>query len=154
MINISGSHTFDVPRERVWPRIFDPISLMGLIPGCEEIVQTAPGEYQGKLRLGVAGIRGTYHSLVKIVEEAPPERCCFEGVLSGPTGVIQGQARFTLIDCGATSQIQYEASGVISGALATINPRFIDRTVESLVRIGLVCLNKQLKAQPYPVDEE
>jgi uncharacterized protein len=153
MINLSGSYIFEVPREQVWPRIFDPISLMCLIPGCEEIVQTAPGEYKGRLRVGMAAIRGTYQSIVKVVKEVPPELCIFDGELSGPTGIVQGQAIFTLFDLGETSRIQYEGKGIITGALAFINHRFIEGAAESLIKMGLVCLNKQLKDQPDSNDE-
>jgi carbon monoxide dehydrogenase subunit G len=82
---------------------------------------------------------------VKILEEVPPERCVLAGELAGPTGVVQGEASFTLSDLGQASQVHYEGSGIITGALASVNPRFIEATVNSFIKIGLACLNKQLK---------
>jgi carbon monoxide dehydrogenase subunit G len=134
-------------REQVWPRIFDPACLMCLIPGCESIVQTGPDEYRGRFRFGAASIRGTYRSIVKIIEALPPEFCIFEGEMNGTAGVVRGQARFDLIDTGADCRIDYEARGIITGVLATIHPRFIRGIAESLIKIGLVGLNNQLKSQ-------
>ena len=71
MIYITGSYPIHAPIEMVWPRIFDPAASMSLIPGCQQLTETAPGEFRGQIQVGVASISGVYDTLVRVVEQDP-----------------------------------------------------------------------------------
>jgi arylformamidase len=148
MIHITGSYQLDMPVELIWPRIFDPASLMGLIPGCQQITQTNLDEYRGQVQVGVAGVSGQYDTCVKVVEHQAPNFCRFEGEVSGPTGTVTGQASFSLKEVEQSTILEYEASVMITGALARLNPRFIEGVIQTLIKLGLARLNQQL--QPVP----
>jgi carbon monoxide dehydrogenase subunit G len=45
------------------------------------------------------------------------------------------------------SLIEYQAKGLITGALAKLSPRFIEGVAQTLIKLGLANLNKQLQAQ-------
>jgi carbon monoxide dehydrogenase subunit G len=45
------------------------------------------------------------------------------------------------------SLIEYEAKGMITGALAKLSPRFVKGVAQTLINMGLADLNKQLRAQ-------
>jgi len=147
MIKISGSCELEAAREKVWPRIFDPISLMEMIPGCQRLERVGVDEYRGQIQIGVAGVSGTYDTYVTVVEQIPPGYCRFEGEVSGATGTIKGQASFQLKEVERNSQVTYEAQTIITGALAKLSPRFIEGTVQMLIKLGMARLNRQLKAQ-------
>ena len=148
MIKITGQAFLESTREQVWPRIFNPRSLMSLIPGCEDLEQLAPDEYKGKIRIGVASISGSYDVVVKVVEVNPPHRCSFTGEVTGPTGTVKGGATFTLQEVNTKSLIEYEANALITGALAKVNPRFVEEIVKNLIKSGMARLNKQLEQEP------
>ena len=147
-MRISGSYLLEAPGERVWPVIFDPRSLMNLIPGCQQLERVGENEYRGQIQIGVAAVRGVYETSVRVLEQSPLSRCRLEGEVSGPAGVIQGQASFVLkeVEDGKT-QLDYEADATITGALAQLSPRFIEGLVRTLIRHGLTELNQQLRAQ-------
>jgi carbon monoxide dehydrogenase subunit G len=148
MVKIAGSYQFQASVDKAWPHIFDPQSLMGLIPGCQQLEQVSPNEYHGQIQVGVAGVSGTYASVVRVVEVDPLRHCRFQGEISGGAGGIQGEASFRLKEVSRDqSCIEYEAQGIITGALATLSPRFVEGVARTLINRGLANLNKQLANQ-------
>lgn len=143
MIHIIGSHPIRAPKELIWARIFDPAALMSLIPGCQQLEQGSPDEYRGQVQIGVASISGVYDTRVRIVDHEPLQCCRFEGEVSGPTGVITGEASFSLQEVDDSNLIAYEGKALITGALARLNPRFIEGVVQSLINMGLARLDEQ-----------
>ena len=148
MVEIVGSYELEASIDEVWPRIFDPTSLMSLIPGCQQLEQVGPDEYQGQIQVGVAAVSGIYESYVRVVEREPPHKCRFEGEVSGATGTIKGDASFTLKEVNEhNSLIEYQAKGMITGALAKLSPRFVEGVSQTLIKLGLATLNRGLRAQ-------
>ena len=148
MVEIVGSYELEASIDEVWPRIFDPTSLMSLIPGCQQLEQVGPDEYQGHIQVGVAAVSGIYESYVRVVEREPPHKCRFEGEVSGATGTIKGDASFTLKEVNEhNSLIEYQAKGMITGALAKLSPRFVEGVSQTLIKLGLATLNRGLRAQ-------
>lgn len=148
MITIVGSYELEAAIDKVWPRIFDPKSLMSLIPGCQQLEQVGPDEYRGQIRVGIAAVSGTYESYVRVLDHDPPFGCHFKGEVSGSTGTIKGEASFFLKGAKENnSLIEYEAKGIITGALAKLSPRFVKGVAQTLINMGLADLNKQLRAQ-------
>jgi carbon monoxide dehydrogenase subunit G len=147
MIEIKGSYRLAAPRERVWPVIFDPNALMGLIPGCNHLEQTSPDEYRGQVKVGIASVSGTYNMFVKVVRSEPPEFCQFEGEISGPTGLIKGTAFFTLNEVEEKSVIGFQAQSLVTGALGKLSYRFIEGVVQTFIKVGLANLDKQLQQE-------
>jgi carbon monoxide dehydrogenase subunit G len=45
------------------------------------------------------------------------------------------------------SLIEYRAKGMITGALAKLSPRFVEGVAQTLIKLGLASLNRQLQAQ-------
>lgn len=150
MVEIVGSYQLEASIDEVWPHIFDPTSLMSLIPGCQQLEQVGPDEYRGRIQVVIAAVGGTYDSHVKVVERAAPHRCRFEGEVSGSAGRVRGSASFILreVEGGNNSFIEYQAKGMITGALAKLNPRYVEGIARTLINQGLVNLNQRLRDQP------
>ena len=147
MLHLRDTCTLESPPERIWPRIFDPISLMGMIPGCEHIEEVAPGEYRGRMRVGIAAVAGVFDTLVRVLESDPPHTCRLHGEVSGPTGVIAGEAAFRLEAAGEQTVLAYEGSAMITGALGQMNPRFVEGVARTLIQHGLHKLNRELRGE-------
>jgi carbon monoxide dehydrogenase subunit G len=82
---------------------------------------------------------------VRIIESAPPDFCRFEGEIQGKTGTIEGEAAFQIEDQNGYSLVSYTATGVITGALSLISPRFIEGAVNSMIKQGLAACEKKLR---------
>ena len=54
-MKLSGSHTFNAPREKVWATLIDIEALRTLIPGVESLEEVEPNTYKGVAKIGVAG---------------------------------------------------------------------------------------------------
>jgi len=67
MTKITGSYELEAAREIVWPRIYDPVSLMELIPGCQRLEKIGVDEYSGQIQIGVAGVIAVKFRLVWLV---------------------------------------------------------------------------------------
>jgi uncharacterized protein len=144
-MRVSGSYTLDAPRSVVWPRIFDPSSLISLIPGCQRLEQVSPGEYRGQLLVWLSAVNGAYETYVKVEDQAEPDHCRFRGEVTGPTGVISGTAAFTLEALpDQRTLLDYQADGLVTGALGKLNARFLEGVAHTLIQQGLVKLNEEL----------
>jgi carbon monoxide dehydrogenase subunit G len=142
-MDISGSYILNAPAEQVWPLIFDPNSLICLVPGCQHLDQVAPDEYRGQMIVGVAAVSGKYDTVVKISEANAPNYCAFEGQVTGPTGTITGQASFSLKGVDKDTIIEYHAQGLVTGALGTISPRILESIANTFIKQGMGMLNKK-----------
>jgi carbon monoxide dehydrogenase subunit G len=139
-MRISGQATLDAPRESIWPLIFDPRSLLELLPGCEDVAQVASDEYRARLALRVPAVAGVYEARVRVLDSDPPASCRFEGEASGPAGRVAGNASFILAaDLGGT-RIDYTGDAAISGPLACMNPRFAEGIARTFINQGLAKL--------------
>lgn len=144
LMKIANHYTFTVPRERIWPLIYDPAALAGLIPGCEKLEQVSPDEYRGQIQLRLPAVVGTYQTYVKLVEREEPNYCLFEGEVNGAPGSVKGTASFKLETIGETETLMtYEGQGFISGPLGQLNSRFIEGIANTLIKQGLHKLNEQ-----------
>lgn len=139
-MKIAGQSTLDATAEAIWPLIFDPRTLMQLLPGCDQVEQIAPDEYRSRLTLRVPGIAGTYETWVKVLEYEAPNFCRIQGEANGPGGSVRGQAGFSLQPEAQQTRIQYQGDAQISGPLASMNPRFAEGVAQTLVRQALARL--------------
>ena len=144
-MNVAGNYTFDGPRESIWPLIYDPTSLVSLIPGCEQLEQVSPDEYRGQVHVRLPAVAGTYTTFVKLVERDEPHYCRFEGEVNGATGSMRGTASFTLKTVDAQTILEYEGQALITGPLARLDCRFLEGVVQALIKQGLAKLNNQVQ---------
>lgn len=148
-MKIAGAYTLDAPVERVWPLIFDPVALVGLIPGCQRMEQVGPNEYRGQIHVGLTGITGIYETVVKIAEREEPHFCRLEGEVTSSAGSIKGSASFRLKEeVDHRTLIEYEGNAILMGALAKFSSRFFEGVAQTMINQGLAKLNDQLRAGP------
>ena len=145
-MRITGTYTLNAPRDHAWPIIFDPVQLMGLIPGCDQIEADGPDSYRGAITLRLPAVSGTYRTAIKILERREPEFCRLNGEAAGPGGSVTGQAAFTLREADGGTLVEYEGGAIISGPLAGMNPRFVEGVAQQLIKQGLARLDAQAVA--------
>jgi carbon monoxide dehydrogenase subunit G len=144
-MKIAGSHILHAPRDDVWALILEPEALKTLIPGCQQLEQIGPDEFQGQIRVQLASVGGTYETFVRIVERDPPRYCRFEGQVRGPTGIMQGKASFALQEVNQETLITYEAEALVTGGLAKLSARFVEGVAKTLIGQGMFRLDRQLQ---------
>jgi carbon monoxide dehydrogenase subunit G len=149
-MRISGKVSVDAPCEAIWKLIFNPSTLLQLVPGCDQVEQVTPDQYRARLTLQVPALAGSYEILIKVVESESPRFCRLEGNAHGPGGVVQGTGTITLLTQGQQTRVGYDGDAQISGPLAGIHPRFIEGVAQTLIRQGLVKLAELARVGKEP----
>ena len=147
-MNILGSRTLDAPRPVVFAAICDPNTLLGVIPGCQEIERVDDVEYRGRISLRLPGLVGTYRMVVRLVESDPPVFGRLDGEVVGALGSIKGTASFRLAEDAGRTTVEYEGHAVIGGPLARLDSRFVEGLAGSLINQGLANLDVRLQGEP------
>ena len=119
-------------RDAVFAALIDPAVLQRAIPGCESFVAVGDDDYQATLRVGVAGLKGTYSGTAQIREKLPPEslRLSFAG--KGGPGFVRGSAAVRLADDGGATQIACEADVQVGGLIAAVGSRLVEAAARKL----------------------
>src|SRR5262249_5848202 len=93
VMKLNGTYLLNAPREKVFAAITDPAILQRVIDGCEKMVQTGEDSYDAHLKIGLAGLKGSYVGKVQLKDKQPPDsyRLLIEG--KGAPGFVKGTAR-------------------------------------------------------------
>jgi carbon monoxide dehydrogenase subunit G len=139
-MEISGQHRFSAPRERVWKLLLDPQILQQCLPGTEDFVEVAPEEYEARMKIGVAAIRGTYQGKVKIHSKDEPSSYQMTVEGKGPAGQISGDATIALVADGADTVVNWSGNANVRGTLARVGGRVMQPAAKMIVGQFFNCL--------------
>jgi carbon monoxide dehydrogenase subunit G len=132
-MKLALSSVVPAPRDRVFAALVDPAILQTCIPGCESLVETGPDTYEATLKIGVAGLKGTYKGKASISDKRPPEALTlgFEG--KGGPGFVRGSAKIALSAEGdASTRVACEADVQVGGLIAAVGSRLVEATAKKL----------------------
>ena len=139
-MEISGQHRFSAPRERVWELLLDPKVLQQCLPGAEELVEIGPEEYEARMKIGVAAIRGAYQGRVKIIDKDEPNSYRMEVEGKGPAGQISGDAKIDLVEDGQDTIVNWTGNAIVRGTLARVGGRVMQPAAKMIVGQFFTCL--------------
>ena len=121
----------------------DPTILEQCIPGCESLTVSEEDVFEGKLKLGIAVVKGIYEGKVRILDKYKPEN--FKMVLDGKgnLGIIHAEAIIYLSQKeNGKTYIQIDSEASISGALARVGQRLMGGAAKMLFRQFFTSLEK------------
>ena len=124
-MKIEGRHTFKAPRERVWEVLLDPKILAQCMPGCEDLKEIGPDQYEATVKIGIAAIKGTYKAKISIKEKQPPSHYVLSGQGSGGPGFMQGDVAIDLEEKGGETVVNYNTDAKVGGLIAGVGQRMI-----------------------------
>src|SRR6266566_8377752 len=97
-MKFTATYTFPAPREKVFSLITDPAVLQRCIEGCEKMVRTSEDNYDAHLKIGIAGLKGSYVGKVQIKDKKAPESYTLLIEGKGAPGFVKGTAHIQLAD--------------------------------------------------------
>lgn len=143
-MKVEGSYTFDAPRDRVWTVLMNPDALKSCVPGCESFVPSGENAYDATLKVGVAAIRGTYKSSIKLTDIAEPSSYKMNVEGKGGAGFVRGVAAIELVDQGDKTLLNVLGDGNVGGTVAGVGQRMLGGVAKMLMGQFFDCLKKQL----------
>ena len=143
-MDVSGSHTFAAPRERVWNVLLDPDALRASLPSTKEFRQVAPDDYEAVMSVGIGAIKGTYSSKVQVCDKEPPTRYRLLVEGSGRPGFIKGDGLIELEEQGEKTVVRYHGQGQVGGMIAGVGQRLLQATAQLLIGQFFKSMERQL----------
>ncbi len=132
-MKIEGSYTFKSPRQRVWDVLLDPKILAQCMPGCENLQEVGPDQYEATMKVGVAAVKGTYKGKVSIKDKQPPSHYVLSGEGSGGPGFLQGEMSIDLEEKDGQTVLKYSTDAKVGGLIAGIGQRMLGGVAKMMV---------------------
>lgn len=131
-MKITAASDVAAPQPRVFAALIDPEVLRRCIPGCESLTAAGEDVYEATLKIGVAGLKGTYGGRATIREQKPPDSLtlAFEG--KGSPGFVRGAAAIRLSPGGAGTRVTCDADVQVGGLIAAVGSRLVEAAARKL----------------------
>ncbi|WP_170529475.1 SRPBCC family protein [Ruegeria arenilitoris] len=121
------------PRDAVYRALNDPEVLRECIPGCEELIQTAPNELEAKVVLKIGPVKARFAGEVTLDQTNAPDGFSLVGEgKGGAAGFAKGGADVTLTEDGDETVLTYTAKVDVGGKIAQLGSRLIAGTAKKL----------------------
>jgi carbon monoxide dehydrogenase subunit G len=119
-------------RNRVFAALIDPDVLRRAIPGCESLTPAGSDTYEATLKVGVAGLKGTYTGRASIRDQRPPDALTlsFEG--KGSPGFVRGSSVIALAGEDAATRVSCDADVQVGGLIAAVGSRLVEAAAKKL----------------------
>ena len=146
-MDLSGSYSFEAPKEVVWNSLMDPHTLARVLPGCEKLEETGPNEYEGVLKVKVGPVQGDFQGKIKLDDVQSPDSYSMTVDGQGAPGFMKAHGNVRLEENGPQTVLHYDGTAQVGGRLAGVGQRLLDSSAKALTRQSLDGLHKQIKAR-------
>jgi len=147
-MKLSTTHHIKAPRAKVYTAITDPVLLQRCIEGSEKLVQTSEDSYDAHLKLGLAGIKGSYVGKLLIKEKKPPESYTLVMEGKGASGFVRSTARVRLVEKDQGTELICDADAQVGGAIAAIGSRLIEAAAKKITEDFFKKFARAIETQP------
>src|SRR5438445_13773557 len=131
-MKLATSFAIGLPPERVFAALVDPVVLQRCIPGCEELKAVGPDTFEARLRVGVAGLKGTYTGKAELRDRRPPESLTLTFDGKGTAGFVRGTAHVRLTPEPSGTRVSSDVDLLVGGVIAAVGSRLIDTAARRL----------------------
>jgi carbon monoxide dehydrogenase subunit G len=151
-MKIEGRFIFPAPAGEVWDLLTDPQSLQHCTPGCKQLNEISPDEFEATMELGIGPINGTFHGKISMKEKEPPRsyRLVIEG--SGAAGFVRGEGALSLQDeAPDKTAVHVVGDGQVGGVMAGVGQRLFEGVAKQLMGQFFQCMQGRLAARQEKV---
>jgi uncharacterized protein len=148
-MNLSGTYTFEGPREVVWDLLQDPVVLAKALPGTERLARTADDRFEGVMKVSVGPVTAAkFDVVVTLKDKAPPQRFAMQIDGKGSVGFTRGTAQVELTEPPEGGTLMTYTSDVqVGGKIASVGQRLIESVGKMMMRQALDALARELGAR-------
>jgi len=131
-MKFTGVCKIPAPREKVFNAITDPAVLQRCIEGCEKMVKTSEDSYDAHLKIGLAGMKGSYVGKIQLKDVKPPESYTLIMSGKGGPGFVNGAAKISLAEKNGETELHCDADAQVGGLIAAIGSRLIEAAAKRM----------------------
>ena len=121
------------PRDKAFALITDPTVLQRCIAGCEKMELTSEDTYDAHLKIGIAGLKGSYVGKVQLKDKRVPDSYTLLMEGKGGPGFVKGTAYLQLSDKGTQTEIRCDADAQVGGMIAAIGSRLVEAIAKKMM---------------------
>jgi carbon monoxide dehydrogenase subunit G len=132
-MKLSAQQTVPAPRDRVFAMLTDPAVLQACIDGCEKMVRTSEDNYDAHLKIGAAGLKGSYVGKVQIKDKVVPESYTLALEGKGGPGWVKATASIRLTENQGSTELNCQAEAQVGGLIAAVGSRLIEAVGKRLM---------------------
>jgi carbon monoxide dehydrogenase subunit G len=132
-MKLTATYPIAAPRNKVYAALIDPAVIQKCIDGCEQMVKTSDDNYDAHLKIGVAGLKGSYVGKVQLKDKKPPESYTLIMEGKGGPGFVKGAAKITLAEKDGATELHCDADAQVGGLIAAVGSRLIEAAAKKLM---------------------
>lgn len=132
-MTFTATHSIPAPRDMVFAMLTDPTVLQACIDGCEKMVRSGEDSYDAHLKIGAAGLKGSYVGKVQIKDKMVPESYTLALEGKGGPGWVKATAKIRLEDVQGKTEISCQADAQVGGLIAAVGSRLIEAVGKRLM---------------------
>ncbi|MBI4663593.1 MAG: carbon monoxide dehydrogenase subunit G [Verrucomicrobia bacterium] len=131
-MNIQGTYLLPLPPDRVFAQLVDPAVLQQAIPGCENMEKKAEDEYDARLKIGIASLKGSFTGKVRLEDKQPPHKFTLHMEGKGAPGFVNGSSVIELKEEGKGTKLTHTSSVQVGGLIAAVGSRVVEAAAKKL----------------------
>src|SRR5881275_2550151 len=145
-MEFSGTQTMAAPVETVWAFLMDVNNVASCAPGFQSLEVLGEEHWKAVVGVGVGAVKTKFTLDVTRPEMREPEHMTMKGRGKAPGSAVDlsGDMHLSTIDTGDT-QMDWKASVVVSGTIASVGARLLQGTAERLTGQFFDCLKTSLQ---------
>lgn len=143
-MRIEGSAFFAAPRDRVYAVFTDPAVLARATPGVQSLRQAGEDRYEAVMKMGVAGITGTYNGSLTLTAKRPPEHYELGISGQGAPGFVQGTGVFDFEAEGDGTRVRYVWDVQVGGLVAGVGQRVLSGVARMIIDQFMKAMEKAI----------
>ncbi|MEO8954792.1 MAG: CoxG family protein [Ktedonobacteraceae bacterium] len=146
-MEFSGTQTIAAPIDKVWTYLMDVNQVAACAPGFQSLEELGHEHWKAVVGVGIGAVKAKFTLDVTRPEMEEPERMVVKGRGKAPGSAVDlsGDMNLTSVDEGQT-RMDWKASVVVSGTLASVGARLMQGTAEKLTGQFFSCLKSKLQA--------
>jgi carbon monoxide dehydrogenase subunit G len=146
-MEFSGTQIVAAPIEKVWAFLMDVNNVAACAPGFQSLEVLEDERWKAVVAVGVGAVKAKFTLDVTRPEMREPEEMTMKGRGKAPGSAVDlsGDMHLTSLEGGET-QMDWKASVVVSGTIASVGARLLQGTAERLTGKFFDCLKTTLQA--------
>ena len=146
-MEFSGTQSIAAPIEKVWAFLEDVNNVAACAPGFQSMEVLGEEHWKAVVAVGIGAVKAKFTMDITRPEKEKPGHMTMKGRGRAPGSAVDlnGDMHLTALD-GEQTQMDWKASVVVSGTIASVGARLLQGVAERLTGQFFDCLKSKLQA--------